>query len=89
MNILITVTLYMFISENSSLFIHTQPLKAPISTNEFSTLISIHFLRELLERILLRDQSIFSLVNIGFSLDDELILLVDVVDVGQSRHSKG
>ena len=84
----------MFISENSSLFIHTQPLKAPISTNEFSTLISIHFLRELLERILLRDQSIFSLVNIlliliGFSLDDELILLIDVVDVGQSRHSKG
>ena len=62
--------------------------------NEFSTLISIHFLRELAERILLRDQSIFSLVNIlliliGFSLDDELILLVDVVDVGQSRHSKG
>ena len=84
----------MFISEKSSFFIHTQPLKAPISTNEFSTLISIHFLRELLERILLRDQSIFSLVNIlliliGFSLDDELILLVDVVDVGQSRHSKG
>ena len=35
----------MFISENSSLFIHTQPLKAPISTNEFSTLISIHFHR--------------------------------------------